>query len=79
MMSWGLDGWVWLIVWIAALLAMVWLIFRDQGRPAETDAMEILRGRFARGEITEEDFGHARAVLLDGDRRPSNAPKNQRF
>jgi putative membrane protein len=79
MMSWGLDGWVWLIVWIAALLAMVWLIFRDQGRPAETDAMEILRGRFARGEITEEDFEHARAVLLDGDRRPSNAPKNQRF
>ena len=79
MMSWGLDGWVWLIVWIAALLAMVWLIFRDQGRPAETDAMEILSGRFARGEITEEDFEHARVVLLDGDRRPSNAPKNQRF
>lgn len=79
MMSWGVDGWVWLTVWIAALLVMVWLIMRDQRRPTETDAIEILRARFARGEITEDDFEHARAVLLDGERRPSNAQKNQRL
>lgn len=78
MMSWGVDGWVWLTVWIAALIVMVWLIMRDQRRPTETDAFEILRARFARGEITEDDFEHARAVLLDGDGRPRNAQKNQR-
>jgi putative membrane protein len=78
MMSWGVDGWVWLTVWIAALIVMVWLIMRDQRSPKEAEAIEILRARFARGEITEEEFEHARAVLLDGERSPSNAPKHQR-
>jgi uncharacterized membrane protein len=78
MMSWGVDGWVWLTVWIAALILMVWLIMRDQRGPKEADAIEILRARFARGEITEEELEHAREVLLDGDRRPSNAQKHQR-
>jgi uncharacterized membrane protein len=78
MMSWGVDGWVWLTVWVAALLVMVWLIVRDQPSPREADAIEILRARFARGEIGDEEFEHARAVLLDGNRRPSNAQKHQR-
>ncbi len=62
MMAWGLDGWIWMAVWIAALLLMVWLVTRPD-RPAE-DAMAILRARFARGEISRDDFEQARAVLL---------------
>ena len=65
MMYWGADGWIWMAVWIAALLVMVWLVVRNPGRPAETDAMEILRARFARGEISKEEFEQARTVLLD--------------
>jgi len=65
MMSWGTDGWIWMAVWIAALLVMVWLIVRSPGRPVEADAMQILRARFARGEIGKEDFEQARDVLLD--------------
>ena len=65
MMAWGFDGWIWMVVWIAALLLMVWLIVRTPGRPADSDAMAILRARFARGEITQEQFEQARSVLLD--------------
>ncbi len=62
MMAWGVDGWLWMAVWIGALLLMVWLVTRP-ARPAE-DAMTILRARFARGEISRDDFEQARAVLL---------------
>jgi putative membrane protein len=65
MMYWGADGWIWMAVWIAALLVMVWLVVRNPSRPVETDAMEILRARFARGEISKEEFEQARTVLLD--------------
>jgi putative membrane protein len=65
MMSWGFDGWVWMVVWIAALLTMVWLIVRPPSRPPEADAIDILRARFARGEVTKEEFEQARDVLLD--------------
>lgn len=61
----SLGGWVWMGVWILGLLAMVWLIVagtRDRG-PRE-DALEILRARFARGEINEEEFERARDALL---------------
>jgi putative membrane protein len=65
MMYWGVDGWIWMIVWIAGLLGMVWLIVRNPSRPSEADAMEILRARFARGEVTRDEFEQAREVLLD--------------
>jgi putative membrane protein len=65
MMGWGLDGWIAMAVWVAALLVMVWLIARPQSRPSEADAMDILRARFARGEISKEEFEQARSVLLD--------------
>jgi putative membrane protein len=68
MMAWGMDGWIWMAVWVTALLVMVWLVVRTPGRSAEADAMEILRARFARGELSKEQFEQARAVLLDYNR-----------
>jgi putative membrane protein len=60
----GPDGWIWMLVWIAALLFMVWLIVRrpDADTPEE-DALSILRARFARGEISETEFERACSVL----------------
>jgi uncharacterized membrane protein len=63
-MMMGPGGWIWMAVWIAALLVMVWLIVR---RPEATstaeDAFAILRARFARGEISEAEFERACSVL----------------
>jgi uncharacterized membrane protein len=60
----GPAGWIWMLVWIAALLFMVWLIVRraEGDTPAE-DARAILRARFARGEISETEFERACSVL----------------
>lgn len=59
---WG-DAWI--LIWIVVLVGMVWLIV---GSPSEStpreDALAILRARFARGEIDQEEFERARASLL---------------
>jgi len=60
----GSAGWIWMLIWIAALLFMVWLIVRPaDGNQSAEDALAILRARFARGEINETEFEHARTVL----------------
>lgn len=61
----GPWAWVWMFVWIAALLFMVWLIVRGPAdRPGDEDASAILRARFARGEISQDEFERAREALL---------------
>lgn len=60
----GAGGWLWMLIWIAALLFMVWLVVRGStdGMPSE-DATAILRARFARGEISQEEFERALGTL----------------
>ena len=72
MMGWGVDpgAWVWMLVWIFALVAMVWLIVRADHRAPADDADAILRARFARGEISAEEFERATLVLHQGTRSP---------
>ena len=67
----SLAGWIWMLVWVAALLLMVWLVVRgpDQASSAE-DPLAILRGRFARGEIDQEAFERAKDVLLTDRQEP---------
>jgi putative membrane protein len=68
--AWGmtLGGWVWMAVWVIALIVMVWLIVGgSRGQARSDDPLDILRARYARGEISEEEFRHAREVLHPGD------------
>ena len=68
-------GWIWMLVWIAALLFMVWLIVRSPSeRSTAEDAMTILRARFARGEISQAEFEQAKGALL-ADRRTQDGVK----
>lgn len=65
----GPSGWIWMLVWIVALLFMVWLIVRSPyERTTAEDAMAILRARFARGEISQEEFERAKVALLADQR-----------
>jgi putative membrane protein len=68
MMSGGLGmtigGWIWMAVWVGALIVMVWLlVFAGNRHEKDDDPIEILRARFARGEMSEEEFRHARDIL----------------
>ena len=79
MMGWNWDGGAWLgmgigmLVWLVVAVAIVWLIVRglialerrgpDGSNRSAPD--EILRERFARGEIDAEEF-ERRLTLLHG-------------
>jgi putative membrane protein len=57
----------WGLVIAAIVLAIRWLIRADRRGshegPAAPDALELLRQRYARGEIDEAEFERRRAVL----------------
>ena len=56
-----------LLVWVAPLALVVWAATRLGGlqRPAAPDEtpLEILRRRYARGEITQEEFERAKSQV----------------
>jgi putative membrane protein len=67
MMGWGILAWfgpiMMVIFWIAIIVAIIffvrWLMASSRGRhsPAPQDsALEILKKRYARGEISKEEF-----------------------
>ena len=57
----------WGLVIAAIVLAARWLIRADRrgshGSPAAPDALELLRQRYARGEIDEAEYERRRTVL----------------
>ena len=66
----GAWGWVWmlagLLFWVGVVVLVVWgasALFGRRGDAAEPDALELLRRRYARGEIGEAEFEHARRAL----------------
>lgn len=61
--SMGLEAWLWMGIWILVLVALVWLLVREPHRAERDEAMETLRARLARGEITTDEFEHARQLL----------------
>ena len=61
--SMGLEGWLWMGAWILVLTVLVWLLVREPRRSDRDDALDILRTRLAKGEISSEEFEHARALL----------------
>jgi Predicted membrane protein (DUF2078). len=59
----GLEGWLWMGVWVLVLALMVWLLVREPRRNGRDDALDTLRSRLARGEISGEEFEAALRLL----------------
>ncbi|TAJ99588.1 MAG: SHOCT domain-containing protein [Chloroflexota bacterium] len=59
----GLEGWLWMGAWAVVLVAVVWFLVREPSHPDRSDAVELLRGRLARGEITPDEFERALRLL----------------
>lgn len=86
--SWHHQGmymgmhWGWWLFWLAALAILLWAFWRllaersDTHREAEEmlQAEEILRRRFARGELDEEEFARRLAALQASARPLSEVP-----
>lgn len=70
----GIGGWFWMVGGLAVVAGVVFLIVWAIGlvnRPSDAgsgsrprpDPLDILRERFARGEITEAEFEQAKQYL----------------
>jgi putative membrane protein len=59
----GLEGWLWMAVWVFVLVAVVWLLVREPRRSSRDEALDSLRTRLARGELSPEEFEQARRLL----------------
>jgi len=75
----GLGGWLGMLGMVAivvgVILLIAWLVARVAPTaqphapgplPTGHDALELLRMRFARGEITEDEYRSAKQVLEEG-------------
>jgi putative membrane protein len=77
-MHWGLDAGGWLMMgigmlfWLLVLVAVVWIVVRmitvadrrqADGRSERDEALDLLRRRFANGEIDAEEFEQRLALL----------------
>ncbi len=65
--SMGGFGWVWMVLVLAVVIALVvWgagNVFGVRDGAAEPTPMEILRRRYAAGEITADEFEQARRAI----------------
>jgi putative membrane protein len=75
MIGWGLMGWfgplMMLVFWAAVIVAIVflirWIAHSTKGTPDSKggeSALEILKKRYARGEINKEEFEEKKRDLL---------------
>jgi putative membrane protein len=64
------DGWwpLWPLLWLAVLVGVVWFLSRQWRKPRGGGldrAREILAERFARGELSSEEYRQRLAELSD--------------
>ncbi len=67
MHDWGWHNMMW-IIWIAIIALMVWLILRitntnEPTSPRKETPFEILKRKYANGEITAEEFDKRKKKL----------------
>lgn len=83
-LGWGGPGWgvfwglIWAAFWIAVIVGAVLLLRHEvprlQGRFSEPPALRLLEERYARGEISREEFLERREVLLQAPPPPEPPP-----
>jgi len=76
--TYGWNSWMLIVmlVWPVVLAGAIWAVVAiTRDRPgtqrtiAEENPMEVLKRRFARGDITEQEYLESRAILKNDDSR----------
>ncbi len=68
MSGWGGGFFMWIVV-VILVAAIIYLVLRQRditsGSGKEQDALEILKKRYARGELTKQEYDRMRKDLLE--------------
>ena len=76
--------WAWWGIWIATTVVLLWAIWRAHADGVEAhreaarrlSAEEVLRHRFAKGEITEEEYVSRLRMLAEDVHVETTAPRS---
>jgi putative membrane protein len=77
---WVIGGFLWLAFWVAVVVLIVALVRGRHRHPhgeegiGSSDAVRVLEDRYARGEISREEFLERRSVLKGGAPPPPSNP-----
>lgn len=67
MFGWGFGGGIMMIIfWVAIILLVVWTVKElagKSGKESSDSALEILRQRYAKGEMSKEEFETKKSEL----------------
>lgn len=65
--GWWFIGWIFMILfWVAVILAIIWLYRQVRGEekaPAAETPQDILKRRYASGEITKEEYSEMKKEI----------------
>jgi uncharacterized membrane protein len=67
----GTEAWVAMAAWALVMVVLVWVLVREPHRDAPPDPAAILRERFARGDIDEQELARGLSALADNASGPS--------
>jgi uncharacterized membrane protein len=59
----GTEAWIWMGAWALVMVLVVWLLVREPRRASRDEPAAILADRFARGELSEEEYRRATTAL----------------
>jgi len=67
MFGWGLGGVMMLFFWAAIILLIVWAVKEIRGKDSgkSQSALDILKERYAKGEIDKKEFEEKRKDLTN--------------
>jgi putative membrane protein len=66
MMHYGVGGWfMWILLVIVIVIAFYLVVQTQKGRTTRETPLEILKKRYARGEITKEDYDRLKQELSE--------------
>jgi putative membrane protein len=69
MFGWGFDGGIMMLIfWVAAILLIVWAVQSFAGKNNQkTSALDILKERYAKGEINKEEFEAKKLAITNAN------------
>jgi uncharacterized membrane protein len=74
----GWEAWLFMGAWVLVLAVLLWFLVREPRHPsAREQALDTLRARFARGELTCEEFRDACAILDVADTSRTSDPQGR--